>query len=147
MLKKIRELFTADTDIATEPSQDKIKLSLAALLVEMARADFDQTTAENAEIGKLLAEYFSMSQTEALELLSEAEVATDDSVSLYDFTRTLHKALEPEERLKVIELLWRLALSDQDLNKYEDYLVRKVADLMYVPASDVIRLKNVVAEG
>ena len=57
---------------------------------------------------------------EAIALLTEAQVATDDSVSLYEFIRTLHASLSAEERLKVIELLWQLALSDKILNKYEN---------------------------
>ncbi len=95
----------------------------------MSRADFDQTDAENNEIARLLAEHFSLSEAEALALLDKAQVATDDSVCLHDFTRTLHNNMEPEEKIKVIELLWQVALSDDKLDKYEDYLVRKVADL------------------
>jgi len=144
MLKKLKDLFAADETASDDAADDKLKLSLAALLVEMARADFDQTDDENAEIGRMLAEHFSMSEAEALELLNAAEVATDDAVCLHDFTRTLHNALSLDEKLKVIELLWRLAYSDDELNKYEDHLIRKVADLMYVPVSDVVRLKNEV---
>ena len=85
-----------------------------------------------------------LSTEEAIVLLSEAQIATDDSVSLHEFISTLQASLSAEERLKVIELLWQLALSDTILNKYEDHLVRKIADLMYVPNSDVIRIKNQV---
>jgi len=146
MLKKLSEIFSgaaaAHDDSAYE--NEKLKVALAALLVEMARADFDQTEDENAEIAALLAGHFGLSESESLALLQKAEVATDDSVCLHDFTRTLHTNLNPEERLKVIELLWMVALSDDKLDKYEDYLVRKVADLMHVPFSDVIRVRNAV---
>ena len=144
MLKKLKDLFIS-ADVAHENDDNKrLQVSLAALLVEIARADFDETAEEDNEITRILVDYFSVSADEAIALLTEAQVATDDSVSLYEFIRTLHASLSAEERLKVIELLWQLALSDKILNKYEDHLVRKIADLMYVPNSDVIRIKNQV---
>lgn len=144
MLKKLKDLFIS-ADVAHENDDNKrLQVSLAALLVEIARADFDETAEEDNEITRILVNYFSVSADEAIALLTEAQVATDDSVSLYEFIRTLHASLSAEERLKVIELLWQLALSDKILNKYEDHLVRKIADLMYVPNSDVIRIKNQV---
>ena len=148
MLKKLSEIFsgaaTAHNDAAYQ--EEKLQVSLAALLVEIARADFDQSDSENAEITKLLADHFGLSEAESLELLAKAEVATDDAVCLHDFTRTLHTSLEPAERLKVVELLWMVALSDNKLDKYEDYLVKKVADLMHVPTGDVIRIRNQVQD-
>ena len=144
MLKKLKDFFIS-ADVAHENDDNKrLQVSLAALLVEIARADFDETAEEDNEITRILVDYFSVSADEAIALLTEAQVATDDSVSLYEFIRTLHASLSAEERLKVIELLWQLALSDKILNKYEDHLVRKIADLMYVPNSDVIRIKNQV---
>ena len=144
MLKKLKDLFVS-ADVAHENDDNKrLQVSLAALLVEIARADFDETAEEDKEITLMLVDYFSVSTEEAIALLSEAQIATDDSVSLHEFIPTLHASLSAEERLKVIELLWQLALSDTILNKYEDHLVRKIADLMYVPNSDVIRIKNQV---
>ena len=144
MLKKLKDLFVS-ADVAHENDDNKrLQVSLAALLVEIARADFDETAEEDKEITRMLVDYFSVSTEEAIALLSEAQIATDDSVSLHESISTLQGSLSAEERLKVIELLWQLALSDTILNKYEDHLVRKIADLMYVPNSDVIRIKNQV---
>ncbi|MFT4591701.1 MAG: putative tellurite resistance protein B-like protein [Gammaproteobacteria bacterium] len=144
MLKKLKDLFVS-ADVAHENDDNKrLQISLAALLVEMARADFDETAEEDNEITRILVDHFSVSTDEAIELLSEAQIATDDSVSLHESISTLQGSLSAEERLKVIELLWQLALSDSILNKYEDHLVRRIAGLMYVPNSDVIRIKNQV---
>ena len=143
MLKKLKAIFSA-ADVPEDDSESKIRVSLAALLIEMARADFDQTDKENAQISALLAAHFTISKAEALELLDEAQIATNDAVSLHDFVRALHTTLTARERLKVIELLWQVALADNRLDKYEDHLVKKIADLMYVPASDVLRLKHAV---
>ena len=143
MLKKLKSIFSA-ADVPEDDGASKIRVSLAALLIEMARADFDQTDEENAEISALLAAHFTISTEESLELLNEAQIATDDAVSLHDFVRALHTTLTAKERLKIIELLWRVALADNSLDKYEDHLVKKIADLMYVPVSDVLRIKHAV---
>jgi uncharacterized tellurite resistance protein B-like protein len=145
MLRKLKSLFSA-ADVPEDHSESKVRVALAALLVEMARADFDQTEEENAEISGLLAAHFAISKDEALELLNEANVATDNAVSLYDFVRTLHTTLSAAERLKIIELLWQVALADNSLDRYEDHLVKKIADLLYVPASDVLRIKYSVLD-
>jgi uncharacterized tellurite resistance protein B-like protein len=114
------------------------------LLVEMARADFDETHDEHSLIIDLLASHYDLSPAEALELLNKARAANDKAVCLFDFTRSLHKSLDAEQKKDVIRLLWQVANADDQLDKYEDFLVRKVADLLYVPHSDVVRLKHEV---
>ena len=146
MIKQLRELLGLD-DPAAEADQGShgtVRLALAALLVEMARADFDQTDSEDEEIARLLATHFRMSESEAGVLLTRAEVALDDAVCLHDFTRALRKELDVGAKQQVIAMLWQVALADDKLDRYEEYLVRKIADLLYVSASDVVRLKHQV---
>jgi uncharacterized tellurite resistance protein B-like protein len=147
MLKKLKKLVLgADPYTATEVnSEERQQLALAALLVEMARADFDATDAEHASVQQLLARHFELSPAEAENLVERAATAMDEAVSLFDFTRALHEALEPEQKLEVIRLLWTVAHADDRLDKYEDFLVRKVADLLYVSPVDVLRLKHEVS--
>jgi len=131
---------------AEAKAEDRQQLALAALLVEMAQADFDETQGEHNLIIDLLAAHFELTSAQALELLNRARSANDKAVCLYDFTRALHQSLDGQQKLEVIKLMWEVALADQQLDKYEDYLVRKVADLLYVPHSDVIRVKHEVIE-
>lgn len=146
MIGKLKELLgLASPGGQQGPDPDeKLRTALAALLVEMARADFDQTDAEDQEIAKLLAQHFRVSEAEARALLSRAQIELDDAVCLHDFTRTLHQELEPQQKQQIIAMLWQVALADDKLDKYEEYLVRKIADLLYISPSDVIRLKHEV---
>ncbi len=147
MLNKIKNLVLGDkayAETATNP-QERQELALASLLVEMARADFDEADEEQNRIIELLADHFELTSAEALNLLNRAQNALNDSVCLFDFTRALHESLDAEQKAQVIRLLWEVALADNTLNKYEDYLVRKVADLLYVSHSDVMRIKHEVA--
>ncbi len=146
MLGKLKTILLGDrsyAESATDP-EERQQLALAALLVEMARADFDESQDEHREISRLLARHFGLTETEADGLLERAARAMDEAVSLFDFTRALHNSLEYEQKLAVIELLWQVALTDDRLDKYEEYLMRKVADLLYVSHSDVIRIRNAV---
>ena len=77
---------------------------------------------------------------------SEASREADRAVSLQSFTRRLVEQLSEAERLRVVEMLWRVALADRRLDKREDYLVRQVAELLYVSQSDLIRIRNRVYE-
>ena len=143
MIGKLKDLLGLPSPEGQQgPDPDeKLRTALAALLVEMARADFDQTDAEDQEIAKLLAQHFRVSEAEARALLSRAQIELDDAVCLHDFTRTLHQELEPQQKQQIIAMLWQVALADDKLDKYEEYLVRKIADLLYISPSDVIRLK------
>ncbi len=144
MFGKIKEVLLGSQAYAesAESPEDRQQLALAALLVEMARADFDESANEHNEIKRLLAGHFELSEAEAAVLLQKAANAMDESVCLFDFTRALHQSLTYEQKLAVVALLWQVALSDDRLDKYEEYLMRKVGDLLYVSPSDIIRIRN-----
>lgn len=146
MIGKLKSILMGDTAFGeqAESQEDRQQLALASLLVEMARADFDETHDEHSLIIDLLARHYDLSAAESLELLNKARAANNNAVCLFDFTRSLHNSLDAEQKTDVIRLLWQVANADNKLDKYEDYLVRKVADLLYVPDSDVIRLKHEV---
>ena len=127
-----------------ELSPNPIEMAIAVLLIEMARADFDQAENENEVIKQLLKGHFDLNNQQTHDLFNDAESVADDAVSLHEYTHALHKTLTQEAKEEVIEMLWRLAMSDENLDKYEDYLVRKVADLLYVPNSIVLKMRHKV---
>ena len=89
-----------------------------------------------------LRQAFSLSDAAAEELVTHAETAAEDSVSLHEFTSVLHAELDNAEKQRVVEMLWHIALADKTLDKYEDYMIGKIAELLYVARGDVIRLRN-----
>jgi uncharacterized tellurite resistance protein B-like protein len=147
MLKGLRK-FVAELSASPDraPSADQISLAMAALLVETARADFEVRDEEVAELGRLIAERLGITPAEASSLVGRARDAVERSVSLYEFTRPLHEALSYQEKEEVVRMLWHVALADRRLDKYEDYLIGKISDLLYVARGDVIRLKHEVLQ-
>ena len=117
------------------------RLAVATLLVEIARADFEVDPSERSSIRRMLACAYGLDPGAAGALLAQAERAVEDSVSLYEFTSRLNEELSPEEKADAVEMLWRVAFADGRLDKYEEHLVRKAADLLHVPHRRFIRAK------
>ena len=147
MIGRLREIIGALVPAEEEAVGDQeLDLAVAVLLVEMARADHELDDVEEREIRRQLETGFGLAASEAGSLLERAHATVEESVSLHEFTRALHTGMDYDEKLRVVEMLWRVALADNDLDKYEDYLVGKVADLLYVSRGDVIRLRQRVAD-
>jgi uncharacterized tellurite resistance protein B-like protein len=148
MLRALVEIFVrySGEPPADSSREHEIRLATALLLIEVARADFDIKWTERQTVQGLLRDHFGLSQTELEALIAEAEAAADFHVSLQTFTRQLSEELSLPERCRIIDLLWRVALADDELSKHEDALVRKIADLLYVPHRELIRIRNAVRE-
>ena len=84
---------------------------------------------------------FGLDADSAAALVENAERTVEESVSLYEFTRRLNDEATPAEKVEIIEMLWRVAFADGRLDKYEEHLVRKAADLLHVPHRRFIRAK------
>jgi uncharacterized tellurite resistance protein B-like protein len=126
--------------------EQELRLATAVLLVEVARADFAEDLPEIEAVARLLEQHLGLARGDIDALVAEAGVAADRQASLQAITRQLHEDLGTEEKLKVVEMLWRVALSDARLDKHEDHLIRKIAGLLYVSHSDLIRIRNRVAD-
>lgn len=147
MMRNLREMLGRLVDAGADGTDEaRLDLAVAVLLVEMARADHDHAEVEQQEITRQLETAFRLDPAEARGLLAEARGAVEHSVSLHEFTRTLHDGMDYAEKQRVVEMLWEVALADSSLDRYEDYLVGKVAELLYVSRGDVLRLKHRVVE-
>jgi uncharacterized tellurite resistance protein B-like protein len=124
----------------------ELQLATAVLLVEVARADFAEAGLEIDAVTRLLEQHLGIGRTEVEALVADARREADAQASLQGFTRQLHEELDRDEKLRILEMLWQVALSDGTLEKHEDHLIRKVAGLLYVSHSDLIRVRNRVAE-
>jgi uncharacterized tellurite resistance protein B-like protein len=147
VLKAIQRFFdmriqpAARNTSATGASQRGLQLATAALLIEMTRADFKIEESERHMVGEAIRKAFDLTPEETAELIHLAEEQSRQSVSIYDFTRLVDRGFSFEQKKHIVELLWRVALSDAELEKHEEYLVRKIAKLIHVPHPDFIDAK------
>ena len=131
--------------IVWDENQDEqalgLKLAPAVLLVEMMRMDDELHDNEHAVLVELLKKQFKLSLEETHELIRMANKELSKSTDYYQFTSMINQNFEYAERVQIIEQLWRMAYADRILNKNEEYLVRKVAELIYVSHEDFIAAK------
>lgn len=149
MLRSLAEFFSGlggAQGSETDDSEHELQVATALLLIEIARADHSFDAIEKDSIIALLREHFSLTETEVGALVEIAEGEADDAAHLQGFTRRLHQELDYDSKLKIVEMLWQVALADNELSKFEDSLVRKLGDLLYVSHADQIRLRNAVTE-
>ena len=146
MLARLSNLFerafAAAPNVNPEQREHGLRVATALLLLEVAKADYAEDLAEDAAIVASLRQFFALGEQEVELLLADARGEANRSVELQAFTRRLHEQLSAAEKLRVVEMLWQVALADERLDKHEDFVVRKIADLMYVPHSDLIRIRN-----
>lgn len=130
--------------IAPALSDHQKQLATAALLVEVAMADHQFSEVELQNIGVVLKRKFSLTSMELDELIDLAKHETNHATSLHQFTQLINQYCNQEEKFNLMKAMWEMAYADGDLNKYEDYIIRKVADLIYVPHAEFIRAKSLI---
>lgn len=122
------------------------ELALAVLLYEVASADMDIDLTEHSTIGKILAASFNLNETQVSQLLSQAQEEQQESISIQTFTSVLTKELNRSERIEFIQGLWQVAYADGSLDGHEEYIIRKISDLIYLNHSDYIKAKLAVLD-
>lgn len=150
MLKRLHQLLkdTLGSDISEEPLDDdvEIRLATAVLLVEIARADAGEDEVERQLAEKLVQEYFNLDGEQGRELIALASKHADEAISLFEFTNRLKDALDEKGRADMVEMLWDVVYADGELDRYEEHLMRRIAELLYVPHAEFIRRKLLAAE-
>lgn len=125
---------------------DELQRAVAALCVEMARADMDEHPNELARTQAMLAQRFSLTDQQAAALLKEGMADSDRSASLYRFVTLINQQFDPAAKRDLLVMLWKVAFADGQLDKYEDALMHKLADLLYVPIVELMRAKNMALQ-
>lgn len=148
MLAAIKKYFVENLEQNSDSdnSEYQLKVATTALLFEMASADFNVQDSELRTIASSIQQYFNLSQSETEELLTLATVEADQATCHYHFTKLINDGFSAEQKIKIIELMWEVAYADDHLQKYEEALVRKISDLIYVPHSQFIAAKHRVQE-
>jgi uncharacterized tellurite resistance protein B-like protein len=105
------------------------------------RSDHHMDTRETEEILDVLRSCLDVSEQDLTDIFTLAQAEARQATSLYEFTRLINDGYDYEQKLILVRNLWRVAYADKALDKYEDHLIRKIADLIYISHSDFIRMK------
>ncbi len=146
MIQSLIALFSKPDETDSAEHKHQLDLAAAALLIEMTRADYVVDPQEQQTLKDVLGSALELGPTEISELLELASHRADRATSLYEFTRLINDHYSAEEKLTLIECMWRVAYADGDLDKYEERLIRQVSDLIHVPHKAFISAKLSVSE-
>lgn len=141
MIGALRKLFETPPEETAAQREHRARLAAAALLIETARADFSEDRTEESALEGLLRESLGLQAAEITHLVEQASTELDEATSLYDFTRVINDHFSVAQKQELITNMWRVAYADGRLDKYEEALIRQVAELTYVTHSDYIRAK------
>ncbi|MDO6681566.1 MULTISPECIES: TerB family tellurite resistance protein [unclassified Oceanobacter] len=139
MLNKLLQLFTEHAPSGTD--KHTLDLSAAALLVEVMKADHRIDASERNELGRVLKELFQLSDEHIRALQQQAEQASAQASDLFQFTDVVHKHFSVEQKFDLLTGLWRIAYASNGLDKYEEHIIRRIAELLYIPHGEFIRAK------
>lgn len=141
MILALKKLFSEPAGDRERSADETRRLAAAALLIEVARADFTQDAEEEAAMAAVLERSLGLDHATVAALLSEAGEAVDAATSLYEFTRLVNDHYSYEQKYQLVASMWQVAWADRAIDKYEEHLIRRVTDLIYVDHEDFIRAK------
>jgi uncharacterized tellurite resistance protein B-like protein len=152
LIKRLIEQITSAVSGAelAEPDEEEraeaVRKATAVLMLDVALADkvFDQ--AELEHLVELAEAHFDLERDDATELIHLAKSEAEQIVSVHEFTHLLHHSLTEAEKARIVGMLWQIAYIDGRLDKYENALVLKISDLLYVSRGLVMRLKHDAAQ-
>tara|TARA_R110002073_G_scaffold14926_8_gene59977 strand:- start:111 stop:572 length:462 start_codon:yes stop_codon:yes gene_type:complete len=144
MLKDIKRFF--EEKFLLEEKNDSglakgIEYATAALMIELAKADFEEDDIERQLIIAMLRDTFDIEGEHLEELMTTAEAASADASDLFQFTSLINEHYESEKKIELLENLWRVAYADGRLDKYEEQFIRKIAGLINLPPSEFTKTK------
>lgn len=145
MLSKLRELFATQGDArsgqAAPDEAERLRIATCVILLETARIDEEFSAEEKDHILQTLVRRFSLSEDDAHELMEASSESRRESVDLWSFTHQVNEACGTEEKVHIIEEVWRVIYADGTLDGHEDYLVHKLAKLLNLTHPQLIQAK------
>jgi uncharacterized tellurite resistance protein B-like protein len=132
------------SEVQPRHQHDPLRLATAAILLDIAHADGEFTPAEDGNVVGFLTERFALSPDDAKELLEVADDVRKKTVDHFALTHYIRKNAPLQDRIDIVKTMWRLVYSDGTLSEYENYLVRKLADLLGLEHHVMIDTKSAV---
>jgi uncharacterized tellurite resistance protein B-like protein len=141
MFERLKSLLQQSSPGSRVAPEQAAPMAAAMLLLEVAWADQNISDAELEATREAIQSMFGLTHDQVQALVHQAKSEHDTAISMYPFTRSVNDALSMEEKRQLIELLWRLAGADSNVDVHEEYTIRRIADLLYVSHEDFIAAK------
>jgi len=147
MIKVLKQYLQNSFDDAVYEDRDRsLRLACTVMMFEVLRADSETHPEEIRKIRHHVTQAFGLDEDETEKLMQEARHEAEQSISLHDVVRAVNDSYQPEDKRNLVKMLWDVAYADGELDKYEEHTIRKLADWLYVPHRDFIRMKHEAAD-
>jgi uncharacterized tellurite resistance protein B-like protein len=134
ILDQIRSLISSRKDAAPtaspDPEVDPLHLAACALLLEVAHADGEFTAPERTHLEAVLERHFGLEPEAGRRLIEIADAERRKSIDHFHFTSMLQKHYDLGQKMVLAEVMWGLVLADGKIAEHEQYLTRKIANLL-----------------
>ena len=124
-----------------EETSHDIRVATCALFLEMSNIDGEFSKTERENIISIMKKHYDLSDEYVVALLEASHEELKGSIDLWQFTNLINQNYSMEEKLRIIEAIWRVAYTDGKLDKHEDYLVHKLAKLLRLSHKQLIEAK------
>jgi len=143
VLKAIQDFFSQHLQNSSDSTDQthRLHLASAALMIEVMRVDDREYQSEHQTLIESLQAKFSLSEQQTHELVELARQESGDATDYHQFTSLITRHFSPEQRELLLEYLWDIAYADGNLDRYEEHLLRKISDLLYLKHDAFIRSK------
>lgn len=146
MIEKIKNLFSKKVLEAEADSTSADQLATAALLIEVMVIDGNLDPDETQSIAATLSRMLDLSNQQVDELIELSQAEVREATSLYQFTSEINKHFDHNKKLSLMTAMWQVAFADGHLDKHEENIIRRVADLLHIRHSEYIRCKQLARE-
>lgn len=139
-----KKLLKPPEPISNSQQQDefeRIQIATCVILLEVARSDDEFSSIEKTTVAALLKKNFELSPDAVDELIEIASQKRDESVDLWQFTNLINKNYTKQDKIKIVEAVWKVIYADKKLDKYEDHFVHKLAKLLQLKHHELIEAK------
>ncbi len=150
MLQSLRNFLSNVNSNSVEElplQQGDERIATAALMYHLIAIDGHVDQSEKEALREVLKKNFDIEEAELTELIDQAKQRDEEAIDLYEFTSVLKRKLDYEERLNVMDMLWKMVYADGILHEFEDNIVWRVSELLGVSKRDRIAIRNRVAKG
>ena len=145
MIDLVKKYFGKRTEtVSKDPSREgghDVSIATCALFLEMAKTDGEFSDSEQESIIAILRKDYDLSEECAAELLDASNEELKRSIDLWQFTNRINENYSTEEKIRIVEMIWKIAYADGILDKHEDYLVHKLANLFRLTHKQLIDVK------
>ena len=119
---------------------DKNLTKITALLIHAAKIDENFSKKEESIIKEALMK-MGVNKDNIEKIIENATTMEKDANQILDFTREV-KNMDHENKIKIIETLWKIIYSNKEADIYETNLMRRLAGLLYIDNKTMGNIKD-----